>query len=157
MGIIVLYYSNTISFSESIEVRESPLKFPSLFPPISSVKPQLAKRRAKRTLEVLTRAELRAHLILVVPTMVDGVAHQVVVDADVGRAALEPVPAARLLNLLERSDEQLEAVLGRSPGIRLVLEGHKVGARVHEAAGAERVDRLFAREVGLGRKRKAGI
>ena len=85
--------------------------------------------------------------------MVDGVAHEVVVDAD-PVLTLEAVPTAVLLGVLESGDDQLEAVVFRAPAVRVVLQGDEVGARVEEAAVAKRVDRLLTRQVGLRRKKE---
>ena len=92
--------------------------------------------------------------------MVDGVAHEVVVDADAAVAALElvaaagggPAAAARAaLRVPEGSDDELEAVGVRAPAVRAVAEGHEVGAGVeHARALPERLGGLLARQVGLG-------
>lgn len=64
------------------------------------------------SLVLLTRAELRAPLVLAVAAVVDGVADEVVVDADAVVLALkEAFAAALLLRVLECRDEQLEAVV----------------------------------------------
>ena len=99
---------------------------------------------------VLTRAELGAALVLAVPAVVDVVAHEVLVDADAveALAALEAVAAAAAA-LLERRDDELEAVGVGAPGVGDVLERDEVGAGEDEAVVAEAVHRLLAAQVRL--------
>ena len=93
--------------------------------------------------------------------MVDGVAHEVVVDADAAVAALERVAAAgaagaaaaaAALSVAERRDDELEAVGVGAPGVGDVLERDEVGAGEDEPVVAEAVHRLLAAQVGLQRK-----
>ncbi len=102
-------------------------------------------------LRKLTRAELRAPLVPAVSAVVDGVADEVVVDAD-AVVALEALPAAILLGVLESGDDQTEAVLRGAPRVGDVLQRDEVRAGEHDAVGAERVHRLLAGEVRLKRE-----
>ena len=95
--------------------------------------------------------------------MVDGVAHEVVVDADAAVAALElvaaaaggPAAARAALRVPEGSDDELEAVGVGAPAVRAVAEGDEVGAGVDDAgARAERLGGLLARQVGLRGEKK---
>ena len=67
--------------------------------------------------------------------MIHGVANQVVIDAKPVGLALETVPAAVFLRVLEGRDHHFEGVLVGAPGVRRVPQCHVVGPHEHDAEG----------------------